>query len=133
MGLYHTHRPQAKEMREYVTSAGKKDKTYPIKEITTTGCPEGLDSKYLPRFHLGVVIVLDKWYRFPGVNAILLNIVASDAAHRLDRKRPTIDFNLVALHRFLYGSADIANTDIDPRILGVVSGKSSIRTKEYLP
>lgn len=133
MGLYHNHRPQAKEIREYVTTAGNEDETYPVKKIATASCPECLNGKYLSLFHLGVVIVLDKWYRFPSVNAILLDVVSSDVAHSLDRKRPTIDVNLIAFHGFLYGSADIANTDIDPRILRVVSGKSSIKTKNCLP
>ena len=133
MGLCHSHRPQAKEWREYVTTAGNKDETYPIKEIATTGCPECLNSKYLSLFHLGIVIVLNKGYRFPSVNTILLDIVSRDVAHRLDRKSPTINVNLIAFHGFLYGSADIANTDIDPCILEVVSGQSSIKMRNGLP
>lgn len=134
MGPYHNHRLQAKELNEYVTTTtSNENETYPIKEIAITGCPECLDGKYLSGFHLGVVIVLDKWYRFPGVNAILFDIVPSDIAHRLHRERPTIDVDLIAFHSFLYGSTDIANANIDSRILEVVSGKSSLQTTDCLP
>lgn len=126
MGLYRNHRPQAKELREYVMTVGKEDETYPIREIATTGRSKCFNGKYLSMFHLGVVIVLDKWYRFPGMNAILLDIVPSDVAHRLDREGPSIDVNLVAFHCFLYGSANIADADIDSCSLEVVSVKSSL-------
>jgi hypothetical protein len=114
-------------------TTGKEDETYSIKEIATTSRSKCFNGKYLPRFHLGVVIVLNEWYRFPGVNAILLDIVPSDVAHRLDRESPTIDINLVAFHGFLYGSADIADTDINSRSLEVVSVKSSLNPKDCLP
>lgn len=133
MGLYRNHRPQAKELREYVVTVGE-DETYPIKEIATTGRSKCFNGKYLSKFHLGVVVVLDKWYRFSGVNAILLDIVPSDVAHRLDREGPAIDINLVAFHGFLYGSANIADTDIDSRSLElVVSVKLSLKPKDCLP
>lgn len=133
MGLYRNHRPQAKELREYVMTVGKMDETYSIKEIATTSRSKCFNSKYLSSFHLSVIIVLDKWYRFPSVNAILLDIVASDVAHCLDREGVTIDVNLVAFHCFLYGSANIADADIDSRSLEVVSVKSSLKPKDCLP
>lgn len=133
MGLYRNHRHQAKELREYVMTVGKEDETYPIKEIATTGRSKCFNGKYLSRFHLSVVVVLDKWYRFPGVNAILFDIVPRDVAHRLDREGPTIDVNLVAFHSLLYGSANIADADIDSRSLEVVSIRSSLTPNDCLP
>lgn len=133
MGLCRNHRPQAKGLREYVMTGIKEDGTYPIKEIATTGRSKCFNGEYLSRFHLGVVIVLDKWYRFPGMDAILLDIVPSDVAHRLDREGPTIDVNLVAFHCFLYGSANIADADINPCSLEVVSVKSSLKPNDCLP
>lgn len=133
MGLYRNHRPPAKELREYVMTVGKEGETYPIKKIATAGRSKCFNGKYLSRFHLRVVIVLDKRYRFPGVDAILRDIVPSDVAHRLDREGPTIDVNLVAFHCFLYGSANVADADIDSRSLEVVSVKSSLKPKDCLP
>ncbi len=46
--------------------------------------------------------------------AVVLDIMRSDIPHWLDGKGLATDFNLVALHRFLNGSANITHTHVDP-------------------
>ena len=41
------------------------------------------------------------------MNTVLLEIMAGDVPYRLDWKSPTSDLNLIALHSFLDGSANI--------------------------
>jgi hypothetical protein len=82
MGLYHNHRPQAKEFRDNDNTKMEEGEIFAIETFGTTG----------------------RGYLFDGVcfiHAILLDVVSSDVAHSLDRKRPTIDVNLIAFHGFL--------------------------------
>lgn len=101
--------------------------------MASASCPEGFDSKDLSLFHFGVVVILDEWNGFATVDAISINVVSTEASHCLNRDRFTIDLHLVAFHRFLDGSADIANTNVDSSILGLSVITLALRKEADLP
>jgi hypothetical protein len=101
--------------------------------VASACCAECFDSKNLSLFHFGVVVVLDEWNGFATVDAISINVVSTEASHCLNRDRFTIDLNLVAFHRFLDGSADIANTNVNSSILGLSVITLALRKKVDLP
>ena len=48
------------------------------------------------------------------MNAVLLDIMAGDVPYGLDRESSTTDLNLVALHGFLDGSANVTHAHVNP-------------------
>ena len=48
------------------------------------------------------------------MDTVVLDVMCSNIPHWLDGERFATDFNLVALHRFLDSSTNIAYTHVDP-------------------
>lgn len=55
------------------------------------------------------------------MNLIPLDVVPSDVPHRFHREGFAANLNLVAFHRFLDGSTDVANPNINSGILTIIS------------
>jgi len=95
--------------------------TYPIDYIPTPCGPKGFESKYLSLLHLGLVLILDKRDGLSAMDLIPLDVVPADVPHRFHREGFAANLNLVAFHRLLDGSTDVADPDINSGILASIS------------
>ena len=86
---------------------GWRRKTHIIVHVAASCRSEGFNSEYLSLFHFGLVGVLYKGDRLSTMNTVLLDIMTGEIPYGLDWEILTADLNLVALHGFLDGSADI--------------------------
>lgn len=96
-------------------------RTYPIDYIPTPCRPKGFKSKYLSLLHLGLIVILDERDGLSTMDLIPLDVVPSDVPHRFYRKGFAANLNFIAFHRFLDGSTDIADPDINSSILTSIS------------
>ena len=92
-------------------------KAHIIAHVAAPRRTECLDGEDLALLHLSLVGVPHKRYGLPAVNTVVLDIMCSDIPYWFDGNSFATDFNLVALHRFLDGSANIAHTHVDPSSL----------------
>ena len=86
--------------------------TYIIDDGAAACRPKGFDGKCLALFHLGLVGVLHERYRLSAMNAVLLDVMGGEIPNGLDGISPPTNLDLVALHGFLDGSANVADSYI---------------------
>ena len=103
--------------------------THVVNSVAPPRRAKGLDGKHLTLLHLGLVAVLDERDGLAAVDVPLLDVVASDVAHGLDAVRLTADLDLVALHDFLDGGADVADAHVDAGGLGVNRSALTLGTR----
>lgn len=97
-------------------------RTYPVDHIPTPCRPKGFKSKNLSLLHFSLIVILDKRDGLSTMNLIPLYVVPGDVPHRFHREGLATYLNLVAFHRFLDGSTDVADPDINSGILASISG-----------
>ena len=83
----------------------------------SSSAPKSFDGKDFSFFHLGLIGVLDKWDGLAAMDAILLDIVASDVSYWFYGIDLPTNLNFIAFHGFLDGGADVADADIDTGVL----------------
>lgn len=89
--------------------------------ITLSGTAERFDREHLSFLHLRLVTTLYDGHTLSAVDNMLANAVSIQVPDTFHRISGAVDFDLVALHRFLDGSADVTHTDVDTGLLCQVS------------
>lgn len=95
--------------------------THIVSHVALSGATEGLDGKHFSLLHLGLVATLDDRHALAAVDDILVDVVSVEVSDRLHWIRGAVDFDLVAFHRLLDGSADVTHTDVDTSFLHRIS------------
>ena len=87
--------------------------TYIFMHVALARAAEGLNGKDFALLHLCLILVLYEGNTFATVNVVLPDVMATDVPYRSNRicLAPYGDF--IALHRFLNGSANITDADIN--------------------
>lgn len=93
--------------------------SYIVSDISFAGAAESFDGEHIAFLHALVGLGLDEGDLFVAMDLVAEDVVACDTTSRSDGNGLSVELDLVALHHFLDGFADVVYPSVNPGFLQV--------------